>query len=186
MDRLDILTKCYTEPHRRYHTLEHIAHMFSTAREFGIVLTEAQKLAIWWHDAVYEPGSVLNENQSIALMMKTEKLTDDKLLLTAVDIIWDTKHEKPPKNEESAIVCDLDMYGFADVFDRTYRMQQQVYAEFSHIPRDEFRKGRLEFLNKLKDTPIFYSEVFKNYRGKAIHAIDKEIKDIIFLQGVGQ
>ncbi len=186
MSSLKILTEQYTQPHRKYHTLEHIAYMFNIAKEFKIELTEAQKLAIWWHDAVYTVGSSINENDSIVLMINTiGKQIDDSLLTTIVDIIWDTKHERAPRTEESAIVCDLDMYGFADIFDVNYRMQQQVYSEFrGHLSMNDFRINRIKFLQKLKGTPIFYSNIFNSYRGKAVHNIEKEIKDLKLLLDV--
>ena len=46
MKVMQVLTNQYTQPHRYYHTLEHIAHMFNTAKLFDIQLTEAQIQAI--------------------------------------------------------------------------------------------------------------------------------------------
>lgn len=182
MDALTTLTKQYTEPHRRYHTLEHIAYMFNTAKAHGIELSSAQVQAIWWHDAVYTPGSPINEGDSIAMMSKFVK--DNDAFIKAVDVIWDTaKHE--PRTEESAVVCDLDMFVFADSFNVHYRYTQQLYEEFvQFVPRLEFFAKRVEFLEHLKTTPIFHSAHFKSYRLKAIHAIDKELHDLRLLLAI--
>lgn len=184
MNALNVLTKQYTEPHRHYHTLEHIAYMFNTAKEYGVELNEAQRLAIWWHDAVYELGSPINENDSVVLMKNTIDLSDD-LLVRATDIIFDTQSHVP-KTQESAIVCDLDMFVFADNFNVHHRYTQQIQREFKDIPRDEYRTGRIKFLQKLRDTPILYSNMFGKYRLHAVHAIDKEISDMTMLMAANQ
>lgn len=175
---LDVLTRAYTEPQRKFHTLEHIAFIFNTARDHGIKLTNAQTKAIWWHDAVYVPGSAINENDSIILFKNTVKMDDDKEFLRVVDMIWDTKHDREPRTEESAIVCDLDMFGFAADWSYQERLNKQIYDEFSFVPRDLFRQGRIKFLKGVLDTPIYYSETFKPYAKIARYTIEHELEGL--------
>lgn len=183
MKSLEVLTEQYNQPHRHYHTLEHIAYMFNTAKTFGITLTEDQKAAIWWHDAVYIAGSPTNEEESIVLMDATADMSYSSFINVS-HMIRDT-HDHVPKTTESAIVCDLDMFILAGSFSEYYRYTQQVRSEFSMIERSVFRDNRIKFLEYLKETPIFHSDTFKPYRNKAIHSISKEIVELKLLTDLG-
>src|SRR5215213_26778 len=63
------LVAAHTEPHRFYHTLEHLNDMFKVAGKLADAATDpaAVQLAIWFHDAVYDPRATDNEDQSAAL-----------------------------------------------------------------------------------------------------------------------
>ena len=60
------LTARYAEPHRHYHTAQHIneclAH-FDRARSLCEHAPEVE-LALWFHDAIYEPRAKDNEKKS--------------------------------------------------------------------------------------------------------------------------
>ena len=57
------LTRRYAEPHRHYHTLEHVAGMLYEGRAFP--LDDGQVLAVWFHDAVYDARR--SDNRSRAM-----------------------------------------------------------------------------------------------------------------------
>lgn len=59
------LTELYTESGRHYHNLKHIAAMLTGAPE---KLSVEQIVAIWFHDAIYSPISLTNEEDSAALV----------------------------------------------------------------------------------------------------------------------
>ena len=63
--------KRYSEKHRHYHNWQHIQEMFSLADSLNIKLSEAQMIAIIFHDVVYNIGDKDNELKS-ALFMKEE------------------------------------------------------------------------------------------------------------------
>lgn len=153
MNSLILLTKQYAQQHRKYHTLEHIAYMFTTAKERGIMLNYAQQLAIWWHDAVYNVDSATNEEDSASLMWNNQGCVRSDILYDASMMINDTKTHVP-RNADSAVVSDLDMLILAD--SRNYdRYRRQIREEFSHVPTDEYCIRRKEFLEHTITTPIF-------------------------------
>jgi predicted metal-dependent HD superfamily phosphohydrolase len=177
VSEMEVLTTQYTEPHRRYHTLEHITYMFMKAREHKIQLTRAQTHAIWWHDAVYVPGSATNEEDSVHLAHDYHNHLQDPDWLNICMIIMDTKtHE--PRSEESAIVCDLDMLILADVAVKYRRYAKQVRTEFSKYSDEEYRQGRIQFLGNMLLNPIFHSMFFKQYENEASENIKNEIWDL--------
>ena len=60
----------YAEPHRAYHTQAHVDAMLAGLQELGemIVHPAAVELAIWYHDAVYDPAAADNEARSADLL----------------------------------------------------------------------------------------------------------------------
>jgi len=63
----DFYEKQYSQPHRRYHTTQHIENMFAYANFNGMSLSEEQVAAIYFHDIFYEvenTNAVPNEVRS--------------------------------------------------------------------------------------------------------------------------
>jgi predicted metal-dependent HD superfamily phosphohydrolase len=137
------LTKRYSEPHRYYHTLEHIAQMFALAKRWDQKLSEVQQMAVWWHDAVYDPARNDNEYQSVRLLYQQVPWASNVI----GRIILDTKDHKPIM-PESHLVLDLDMaiLGAENLKYRKYA--KQVRREYRFAPDDLYRVGRADFLHK--------------------------------------
>lgn len=102
------LSKRYCEPHRYYHTLEHIAYLLMKGR--GQDLSDEQTLAIWFHDAIYDPQSRTNEIDSADLaveMLSACGYPEDGIDLVRQIVLDSEQHE--PTVPESAKVIDLDL-----------------------------------------------------------------------------
>ena len=69
-DLYEILFHAYTEPHRCYHNVQHIVECLDLYRQVKALLCQPAwvELAIWFHDAVYDPQSNENEMRSALLM----------------------------------------------------------------------------------------------------------------------
>lgn len=180
MKLLKLLTYQYTQKHRHYHTLEHIAHMFEIARKHDVELSETQCIAIWWHDAVYDPSSHTNEEDSIDMLgYAIDILKYDYNEIAR--IIFDTKTHQP-RSEQSAIVCDLDMMILAASPEEYFEYTKKIRKEFSNYTNEQYLEGRLKFLKTLKDTKIFHSPVFEKYENIAQRNINNEIGTIEYAQ----
>src|SRR5262245_19242521 len=64
----DALVAAYSEPARHYHNLEHLGEMFRVASRLATHADDATavQLAIWFHDAIYDPRGKDNEARSAA------------------------------------------------------------------------------------------------------------------------
>jgi predicted metal-dependent HD superfamily phosphohydrolase len=119
------LITLYNEPHRVYHNLTHVYDCLAELEEYdaaepmnqrGYALVEA---AIWFHDAVYNPKSELNVENSVLLLPKLAAFStmdningpyyDLALRRSEIgELILMTKNHWP-MNELGKTLCDIDL-----------------------------------------------------------------------------
>ena len=153
------LTRRYCEPHRRYHGIQHIAAILAAARD--LELSDAQVLAIWFHDAIYGPRSTSNERDSADLAERL--LTRDGVDAATIDlvqrIVMDTVHHRP-SCPESELVIDLDLSSLA-LPRRHYEANTvRIRAEYSHVTDEQFAQGRKQFIEGILARPRIYTTVW--------------------------
>lgn len=141
------LAACHTEPHRRYHTMEHITAVLRHLDDLHAA-TATARLAAFFHDAVYDPTRSDNETQSAELAREVLKAVDRPEADDVAAIVLATaKHELPAgAPRETAAFLDADLAILAarpDVYD-TYTAN--VRAEYSHIDDADFQSGRQAIL----------------------------------------
>lgn len=144
-DLLLELTRRYTEPHRRYHDLRHVADML--CKGAGLNLSDEQVMAIWFHDAVYDPGSDSNEAESARLAVARLSALgwDDDRVMTVERIVLDTDGHVP-SIEESRKVIDLDLSTLGGTWEQ-YRLNgQRIREEFAQVSDKDWNKGRGKWL----------------------------------------
>ena len=173
---LAAITKCYCEPHRHYHVLTHPASMIEIGMQ-NFSLTDEQILAIWYHDAVYEAGSNMNEIRSAALFFdhfSNSDLLSPESLREVEEIIIDTR-EHIPTLESSKAVIDLDLMGLGGTYNEYWRSAKNVRQEYSAFSDEEWKVGRTKFLDRmLAKKQIFYTEQFSLLERSARHNMEYE------------
>jgi len=143
-DLLLELTTRYLEPHRHYHGIAHIAAMLDAGRTFP--LDSVQTMAVWFHDAVYDPRSPTNEEAS-AELARTRLLANG---WPAADcervarIVLDTKRHVP-SSPESAPVLDLDLMSLALPWPEFAANTVAIRREYAHVADADFAAGRAAF-----------------------------------------
>jgi len=165
-DLLLDLTRRYTEPHRHYHGIEHIAHMLAVGAPVGI--DEVQVMAIWFHDAVYDPTR--NDNEEASAQLAERLLADGGWAPTDVaavaSIVRDTATHTPT-SARAGLVIDLDLMGLAapdPIFDRN---SANIRREYDHIPDAEFGAGTVAFVDAFLARPSIYHTAW----GKPLEAL---------------
>ena len=152
------LTRRYLEPHRRYHALPHIAQMLERGRD--LALTDEQVMAVWFHDAVYDPRSQTNEEDSAALakeLLGAAGWPRPRVALVE-RIVLDTKRHEPSV-PEAAIVIDLDLASLAAPEAEFAANTRAIREEYAWVPDAEFAAGRRDFFAKmLRRERIFWTE----------------------------
>lgn len=155
------LTEQYRQPFRHYHDLAHIAQMFETAKYAKINLTEAQVLAIWFHDVIYDPQATDNEERSADEAKRRLKgQVSSETLDKVVRMIMDTKlHEATIP--ESQVFLDLDLSILGSNRPSYAAYMQLIRKEYKWLSYERYKEGRLavleKFLKKAKAKRLFYS-----------------------------
>ena len=142
------LTRRYLEPQRHYHTLEHIAAMLHQGREFP--LDEEQIMAVWFHDAVYDPKSDQNEQKSARLASKW--LAKCGWPVDAIErvgrMVLDTRGHMPSTLQAEAVL-DLDLMSLAVSWPAFEANTAAIRAEYAHVADADFAAGRRKFFTAM-------------------------------------
>ncbi|MHC4839788.1 MAG: HD domain-containing protein [Planctomycetota bacterium] len=175
-DLLIELTRRYSEPHRRYHDLRHIANMLRLGAPLG--LSNDQVMAIWFHDAVYDPRSKTNERDSAALAVEllTKAGWTESSIKTIERIVLDTEIHKPtiPESEQ---VLDLDLATLGGTWEQYHEIGQRVREEYMHVPEAEWAEGRGKWLEKiLSSDQIYRTEWGKPREADARRNLSKDLE----------
>src|SRR5688572_589958 len=103
-----VLEKCYSEPHRAYHTLDHIRHCLNEFESVQHLAARGNEIetAIWFHDAIYKPVAKNNEERSARL---AEQFLFEAEVPTAVvgsvsKLILATKHTTVPDEPDARLL----------------------------------------------------------------------------------
>jgi predicted metal-dependent HD superfamily phosphohydrolase len=150
----------YSEPHRAYHTLQHIGECFAQfdrvhdARAPGEV-----GLALWFHDAIYDPRASDNEARSAqwARAVLGESGARTTVIEAVERLILATQHDATPQDHDAQIVVDIDLSILGADADRFQEYEDQVRREYEWIEEEAFRRGRTNVLRSFLDRPFIYS-----------------------------
>jgi predicted metal-dependent HD superfamily phosphohydrolase len=147
----DRLVAAYSEPHRYYHNLEHLSEMFRVAGRLSDFAGDrsAIQLAIWFHDAVYDPKAKDNEERSAALAI--ELLQPLGVLESVLDhvkaMILETAHVDSDKvDADTAVLLDADLAILSAEERRYARYAADIRQEYAWVEERAYRDGRSRVL----------------------------------------
>jgi predicted metal-dependent HD superfamily phosphohydrolase/TolB-like protein len=160
----------YAEPARRYHTLDHLRHCLGQADIVADRVADADtlRLAIWFHDVVYEPASPDNEARSAAHARAA--LTPHLPAARVADIerlVLATRYGELPRSDDEAWIIDIDYSSFGLPWDEFLRDSLAVRAERPDLADDEFAIQQSRFLESLLARPSIYHTGFFRERCEA-------------------
>ncbi|EIC29648.1 MULTISPECIES: HD domain-containing protein [Methylomicrobium] len=167
------LTRRYCEPHRHYHTLRHLAECFGHLSELAPYLSHKpeSELALWFHDAVYDPHRTDNEALSAAWAADSARSLGvaEPTARRIARLIITTRHNAEPEGNDAEAVTDADLGILSADAGRFFQYEAQIRQEYAWVPEADFRAGRAEFLARLLDRPhIFSTERFRRrYEARA-------------------
>lgn len=158
------LVRRYSEPGRFYHSwahLTHCLHEFDRAASL-IENPDAVELALWFHDAVYEPGTVDNEKRSAELFSQWGSIGFPPLFVEKVcGLILITMHRQRPEEGDESFVADIDLSSFGVDWPAFLRDTLNVRKEQADVPDEFYYPAHARFLNMLLDRPrIFHTDFF--------------------------
>lgn len=182
---LSELVQRYSDPARHYHNLEHVAEALQVTGwlEHRADDPDAVRLAVWFHDAVYDSAASDNEERSA-------ELADERLRSLGVDpemvsrvrrLIVATRHRDVPaatRDEEVVVDADLSVLGSAP--GRYERYLRGIRAEYSWVPETEYRRRRIAFLRGMLDRGSVYrtEEALERLEAGARDNMTRELEEL--------
>lgn len=179
----EVLCKLYQEPHRYYHTFDHLSQMLWQL-DLADITCVSVRWATFYHDAYYIPGDLENEQRSadlarnhLLLMGVEEKIIQD----VEVMIIATKTHQASDDDSEvlrSVLDADMAILGVAEKDYSAYC--EKVRLEFSAIEETLYCAGRKRFLESVlaQDRIYLTDYFFSEFELQARKNIEKELAGI--------
>ena len=163
------LIACWSEPHRHYHTMQHLSECLS---QFEAVRGLAQQpgevaLALWFHDAFYDPHRSDNE-------LRSAQWAHQSVMAAGVSVpvadrvhalVMHTRHAAVPDEADAMLLVDVDLSILGAPAPRYDEFERQVRAEYAHVPLQAFRERRsLISQSFLARSPLYHTAYFQTTR----------------------
>jgi predicted metal-dependent HD superfamily phosphohydrolase len=159
----------YAESHRHYHSVAHVVHVVKEANDLMVAedidaegdLGRAIRLALWYHDAIYDVHSPTNEYDSAVLARSDlESLGLSAYIVNTVErLVMVTKYPAVPHGIEEAIVNDADLAILRAPSDIYLRYVSQVRAEYDYVSDRDWAVGRRKVMQSfLSVERIFHTK----------------------------
>lgn len=157
----DYLRQRYSEPWRKYHTLQHVSERiarFDKVRHLAQVPAEVEA-ALWFHDAVYELRAHDNEDQSadLARSIFAAAGVDTAAIARIVGMILATKHTAQPADDDARLLVDIDLSILGAPAPRFAEYERQIREEYAFVPEALFVEKRRENLRSFVARPSIFS-----------------------------
>jgi predicted metal-dependent HD superfamily phosphohydrolase len=179
------IVAAYSEKHRHYHTREHIEHCL---REFDSAVDLANEpaeieLALWFHDAIYDPYRSDNEERSAdwACSLLQKHSADPARVERVRSLILATRHAVPATTPDSQLLVDIDL-AILGADEQAYAVfEANVRKEYRWVPAILFRTKRAEILESFLSRPQIYSTrpFHERYEVSARRNLAKAIETLI-------
>ena len=175
------LMTAWREPHRRYHTLQHLGECIE--RFEGVARLAAHpaevEVGLWFHDAVYDVQRSDNEERSADWLRdaaRADGVADDVAERVRA-LILATRHAALPSGTDEQLLVDIDLAILAAGEARFAEYEGQIRAEYGFVPEAAFVARRRAVLagflerERIYSTPRLHDELERPARANLAKAI---------------
>lgn len=160
------LQSAYGENTRFYHNLQHLEEcLLEFDRVHSIVQQpDVLEAALWFHDAVYDPRSTTNEEDSAQLAF--ECFSKAKVAPETVEqirqLILSTKSHEPISAGDGSLLIDIDLAILGQPAVRFWDYERAIRAEYAYVPEATFAEKRAQILQRfLERSSIYRTDPFR-------------------------
>jgi predicted metal-dependent HD superfamily phosphohydrolase len=158
------LIACYSEPHRKYHTLQHLGECFSHLSEIRFLAEHPHEIeiALWFHDAIHDTTGKNNEEKS-ADWAQAAALANGLSQETAARIhalVIATRHDAVPASRDAEIIIDVDLAILGATPERFAEYETQVRQEYAWVSSLVYQRERSKILNAFLKRKNIYSTLY--------------------------
>lgn len=157
---LQALRAAWREPQRHYHGLQHLSECLDLLRTHRHCAQRPEELvlALWFHDAIYNPRAKDNEQLSAewATRALSEAGADPAAIARIHALILDTLHTAEPAPGDASLLVDIDLAILGAAPARFAEYEQQVRAEYAWVPGFLYRYKRRQLLREFAQRQPLY------------------------------
>ena len=162
---LNKLIAAYSEKQRAYHTVQHLYECLTLFESVKPYLNDAYAvaLALWFHDAVYNPQVQDNELKSAELFEQylSADLSDQTVIKIKQWILATQKHASTDELDLQFLL-DIDLAILAALPARFVEYEQQIQQEYAWVEPELYAGKRKEVLQHFYQTePLYQTEYFQ-------------------------
>jgi predicted metal-dependent HD superfamily phosphohydrolase len=160
-DVLQSLLTRYNEPHRKYHTIQHLSECLAIFGRTSQLASHpaAVEMALWFHDAIYDVER--SDNEELSAQWADAELGAAGVLTETVDLVTSlilaTKHACAPVTLDEQVLVDIDLAILGANEQRFSEYERQIREEYASIPGFLFRRKRRAILQEFLQRPHIYS-----------------------------
>lgn len=163
------LVASYSEPHRKYHTTQHLDECFQHLDEVRAEAERADEveLALWFHDAIYDTLRKDNEKRSAEWARESAIAAglSSAQANRVYALILVTMHDAVAAGRDAAVLVDVDLSILGADAARFDEYERQIREEYSWVPGPLYCKARRQVLRGFLDRERIYStEYFHAHR----------------------
>ncbi len=175
------LLAAYAEPQRHYHTLQHLAEcleLFARLRDTAERPGEVE-LALWFHDAIYDPPAHDNEARSAEWghTVALEAGLDASAAQRIFKLVMATRHNAAAVGADAEVLVDVDLAILGAPRARFDEYEAQIAREYAWVPAEAYRSGRARVLRSFLERPrIFQSQrLFEEREARARENLERSL-----------
>jgi predicted metal-dependent HD superfamily phosphohydrolase len=151
----------YGEAQRVYHNQSHLLQVLARAKALQEEAedTTAVCLALWFHDAVYDPRAPVGQNEqdsaNLAQRVLAECGYDPQKTSTIAELILTTQHHQP-QTADGRVVVDADLAILAAPPAEYEAYAAAIRQEYGWVPVERYVQGRTAVLQTFLNRPQFF------------------------------
>ena len=189
-----LLLRGWSEPHRSYHTTEHLAEVLAAVDELAPTTGLSDHDALlaravgWYHDLAYDPRAAPGSNEHRSATLARDHLhrlgVEDVVVdLVETGVLMTATHEvegELPHTPVLEVVHDADLWILAAPQERYARYREQVRREYAHVPDDAFRAGRAAIMGGFLGRERIYrtDHAHDRWTGRARTNLAAEVEEL--------
>jgi predicted metal-dependent HD superfamily phosphohydrolase len=155
------LMEKYSEPQRKYHTLQHLSECIAQLESvLGMAVHPGEvEIALWFHDAIYDVKGTQNEARSAlwAIEALEQAGLSAEVSERVKNLVLATCHSTVPATDDERLLVDVDLAILGAEPARFEEYERQVRDEYSWVPHELFCSKRRELLQQFLGRPRIYS-----------------------------
>ena len=153
----------WSEPQRHYRDQRHLREclaLWTRWREHSPRAGEVA-IALWFHDAIYDPQASSNELNSAAWAARSlvRAGADSDTAQRVHDLVMATQHDASTalaSSLDARLLVDIDLSILGSPAERFERYDQDVRKEYAWVPGFRYQEARAQVLQTFLDRPRLY------------------------------